>query len=344
MTPLDSRSRILLKTLIEHYIVEGQPVGSRALSRYSGLELSPATVRNVMSDLEEMGFITSPHTSAGRVPTALGYRFFVDSLLTVQPINRERLQELRGQLQPDQPQRLLNSASHLLSELTQFAGVVISPRRDTLKIRQVEFIRLGENRILLIIVSTTGEVQNRILITQHAYSPSELTMAANYLTEHFAGLSFDDIRVRLQDELRQLRTDMSELLNAAVEAGDAAAQDDSASYVVSGETNLLEVDDLTSNVTRLRELFKLFEQKTGLMQLMDLSNRAHGVQIFIGDESGLAQLDGCSVVTTGYRVDGKIVGSVGVIGPTRMAYDRVIPIVDITARLLSNALSTANAD
>ena len=340
MKLLDPRSQILLKTLIERYIVEGQPVGSRALSRYSGLELSPATVRNVMSDLEEMGFITSPHTSAGRVPTALGYRFFVDSLLTVQPLEQARVRKLKGQLQPDQPQRLMNSASHLLSELTQFAGVVVSPRRDTVKIRQIEFISLAENRILLIIVTTAGDVQNRILITRRAYSSAELVEAAAYLTEHFAGLGFDDIRARIRDELKQLRSDMSELMTAAVEAGNAAAEEDSASYVLSGETNLLDVEDLSSNMARLRELFKLFEQKTGLMQLLDLSNRAQGVQIFIGDESGLSQLDGCSVVTAGYEVNGKVVGSVGVIGPTRMAYDRVIPIVDITARLLSNALSS----
>lgn len=342
MKPLDPRSQILLKTLIERYIVEGQPVGSRSLSRYSGLELSPATVRNVMSDLEEMGFITSPHTSAGRIPTALGYRFFVDSLLTVQPLEQARVRELKGHLQPDQPQRLISSASHLLSELTQFAGVVVSPRRETLKIRQIEFIGLSENRILLIIVTTAGDVQNRIIITRRAYSPGELTEAANYLTEHFAGLGFDDIRMHIQAELRQLRSDMSELMTATVEAGNAAAQEDNTSYVLSGETNLLDVEDLSSNMARLRELFKLFEQKTGLMQLLDLSNRAQGVQIFIGDESGLAQLDGCSVVTAGYKVNGRIVGSVGVIGPTRMAYDRVIPIVDITARLLSHALSSTH--
>ena len=342
MKPLDSRSQILLKTLIERYIVEGQPVGSRALSRYSGLELSPATVRNVMSDLEEMGFIASPHTSAGRVPTALGYRFFVDSLLTVQPLEQARVRALKGQLQADQPQRLLSSASHLLSDLTQFAGVVVSPRRETVKIRQIEFISLAENRILLIIVTTAGDVQNRILVTRRGYSSAELVEAANYLTEHFAGLGFDDIRTRIQAELRQLRSDMGELMTATVEAGNAAAQDDSTSYVLSGETNLLDVEDLSSNMARLRELFKLFEQRTGLMQLLDLSNRAQGVQIFIGDESGLSQLDGCSVVTAGYEVNGRVVGSVGVIGPTRMAYDRVIPIVDITARLLSNALSTNN--
>lgn len=339
MNPLDTRSQILLKTLIERYIAEGQPVGSRALSRYSGLELSPATVRNVMSDLEEMGFIASPHTSAGRVPTALGYRFFVDALLTVHPLERSRVQELKGQLLPDQPQRLLNSASHLLSELTQFAGVVIAPRKEAVRIRQIEFISLSETRILLIIVTTGGDVQNRILLTKRAYSGNELSSAAGYLNEHFSGLSFDEIRERVQDELKQLHSDMSELMTATVEAGTEAVAETESNYVISGETNLLEVEDLSSNMTRLRELFKLFEQRTGLIQLLDLSNRAQGVQIFIGDESGLAPLDGCSVVTAPYEVEGRIVGSVGVIGPTRMAYDRVIPIVDITARLLSNALS-----
>lgn len=340
MNPLDTRSQILLKTLIERYITEGQPVGSRALSRYSGLELSPATVRNVMSDLEEAGFIASPHTSAGRVPTALGYRFFVDALLTVQPIEHERLRELKGHLQPDQPQRLLNSASQMLSELTQFAGVVVAPRKDVVRIRQFEFISLSETRILLIIVTTAGDVQNRILLTRRGYNAGDLSSAAAYLNEHFTGLSFDEIRQRLRVELQQLRSDMSELMTATVDAGSEAAEETATNYVISGETNLLEVEDLSSNMTRLRELFKLFDQKTGLMQLLDLSNRAEGVQIFIGGESGLAPLDGCSVITAPYEVDGHVVGSVGVIGPTRMAYDRVIPIVDITARLLSNALSS----
>lgn len=342
MNSLDARSQILLKTLIERYIVDGQPVGSRALSRFSGLELSPATVRNVMSDLEEMGLIASPHTSAGRIPTPLGYRFFVDALLTVQPLETARVRELKGQFQPDQPQRLINSASHLLSNLTQFAGVVVAPRKDAVRIRQFEFISLSENRILLIIVTTAGDVQNRILLTRRAYNAGELSGAASYLNEHFAGLSFNEIRRRLADELRQLRSDMTELMTATVDAGSEAAEETATSYVISGETNLLDVEDLSSNMSRLRELFKLFEQRTGLMQLLELSNRAEGVQIFIGGESGLAPLDGCSVVTAPYEVDGQVVGSVGVIGPTRMAYDRVIPIVDITARLLSNALS-ANA-
>jgi len=340
LTNLDERSRILLRTLIERYISDGQPVGSRALSKHSGLDLSAATVRNVMSDLEELGFIASPHTSAGRIPTSRGYRLFVDQLLRVRPLHANLLLELEGQLQPDQPQRLIGAASNLLSELTHFAGVVVAPRKDAIRIRQIEFVPLSEGRVLLIIVTTSGDVQNRILTTKKPYSSSELVTAANYLNTHYSGLDFDAIRARIQTELKQLHSDMSELMTAAVDAGDEAVQDSSSQYVLSGETNLLDVEDLSSNMVRLRELFKLFDQKTGLLQLLDISNRADGVQIFIGGESGLAPLDECSVVTAPYEVDGMVVGSVGVIGPTRMAYERVIPIVDITARLLSGALST----
>lgn len=336
---LDKRAQILLKTLIERYIAEGQPVGSRALSRFSGLELSPATVRNVMSDLEELGFIASPHTSAGRIPTPRGYRFFVDSLLTVQPLAQAQIHELEEHLKPEHPQRLISSASQLLSGLTHFASVVVAPRRVSPKIRQIEFLSLSEKRILLIIVTSTGDVQNRILFTQRTYSPSELVTAANYLNQNYAGLDFEEIRSRVHEELRQLHADMTELMTAAVEAGNQAVSETSTPYVISGEKNLLDVEDLSSNMSRLRELFALFEQRTGLVQLLDISNRAEGVQVFIGGESGLAPLDECSVVTAPYEVDGQVVGSVGVIGPTRMAYERVIPIVDITAKLLSSALS-----
>jgi heat-inducible transcriptional repressor len=336
---LDRRAQSLLKTLIERYIVEGQPVGSRTLSRHSGLELSPATIRNVMSDLEEMGFIASPHTSAGRIPTPKGYRLFVDSLLTVRPLARDEISGIKEVIQPDQPQRVISHASQLLSELTHFAGVVIAPRRQLPRIRQIEFLNLSETRILLIIVTTEGDVQNRILFTQRGYTPAELTTAANMLNEHFAGLDFSQIRARLQDELKQLRTDMVELMSAAVEAGSEAVTDASAQYVISGEKNLLGVEDLSSNMGRLRGLFELFERKTGLMQLLDLSNRAEGVQVFIGGESGIAPLDECSVVAAPYEVDGQVVGTIGVIGPTRMAYERVIPIVDITAKLLASALA-----
>jgi heat-inducible transcriptional repressor len=336
---LDNRARTLLKTLIDRYIVEGQPVGSRTLSKYSGLELSPATIRNVMSDLEELGYIASPHTSAGRIPTARGYRLFVDSLLTVKTLGQGEVSEIREAMHPDQPQRVLNQASQLLSELTHFAGVVVAPRLQLPRIRQIEFLSLSEKRILLIIVTSDGDVQNRILFTQRDYSPSELVEAANYLNQNCLGLDFEQIRVRLHDELRQLRSDMGELMTAALEVSTEAANETASQYVIRGEKNLLDVDDLSSNMARLRQLFSLFEQKTSLAQLLELSNRADGVQVFIGGESGIATLDECSVVAAPYEVDGRLVGTIGVIGPTRMAYERVIPIVDITARLLSSALS-----
>lgn len=340
---LDERARFLLKTLVERYIADGQPVGSRALSRFSGLDLSAATVRNVMADLEELGLIASPHTSAGRIPTPLGYRFFVDSLLKVQPLGEQAIHEIEGQLQPRQPGELISSASHLLSELTQFAGVVVAPRRQSPRIRQIEFLNLSDKRILLIIVTADGDVQNRILFTEKSYTPSELVSAANYLTQNFAGLEFSQIRARVLEELNQVRSDLQGLMTVALAAGDEALQESSTAYVISGEKYLLGVEELSSNMQRLRELFDLFEKKTSLISLLDMSDRAEGVQLFIGGESGIAPLDECSVVTAPYEVGGQVVGSVGVIGPTRMAYERVIPIVDITAKLLSSALTYRNS-
>ena len=336
---LDDRSRTLLKALVEHYIEDGQPVGSRALSKFSGLDLSPATIRNVMADLEEAGFVASPHTSAGRIPTARGYRLFVDSLLTVQPLEARQRDELEEALQGRPSKQIIASASQMLSSLTHFAGVVIAPRRSSSRIRQIEFLSLSDKRILLIIVTTDGDVQNRILNSDKAYSPAELVSAANYLTQNFAGLDFEQIRHRLASEIRQIREDIKPLMSLALDAGDAAMSENSAPYIITGERNLLDVEELSSNMKRLRELFDLFEQRSSLMRLLDVSNRAEGVRIFIGGESGIASLDECSVVTAPYAVDGQVVGSVGVIGPTRMAYERVIPIVDITARLLSSALS-----
>lgn len=340
---LDDRARVLFKTLVERYIADGQPVGSRALSKFSGLELSPATIRNVMADLEDAGFIASPHTSAGRVPTAKGYRLFVDSLLTVQTLERAQLDSMSGALQSTQsmqPQQLIQTASHLLSGLTHFAGVVMAPRRVAPKVRQIEFLNLSDKRILLIIVTTDGDVQNRILFSERAYSPSELTEAANYLNQNMVGLDFEQMRQRLKDEIAALRDSMRPLMNAALDAGNDVLAG-TGDYVISGEKNLLDVEDLSSNMQSLRGLFDLFEQRAGLMKLLDISQQAEGVQIYIGGESGLAPLDECSVVTAPYAVDGQVVGSVGVIGPTRMAYERVIPIVDITARLLSSALTTS---
>jgi heat-inducible transcriptional repressor len=336
---LDRRARILLKTLVERYIAEGQPVGSRALSRYAGLDLSPATIRNIMSDLEELGFISSPHTSAGRIPTPRGYRIFVDTLLTIKPLEQVEMSQIEGNLHPDNPQRLISTASQLLSQLSHFAGVVASPRRTNAAFRHIEFLALSEKRILLIIVTPDGNVQNRILFTEKTYAPAQLTIAANFLNQNYAGLTFDDIRRRVQDELKKLHQDMTALMTAALEAGDQALNDTSDNYVISGEKNLLDSTDLASNMARLRELFDLFDKKTMFVQILDMSTRAQGVQIFIGGESGASLLDECSVITAPYTVDGQVVGTVGVIGPTRMAYERVIPIVDITAKLLSSALS-----
>ena len=336
---LDDRAKTLLKTLIERYIADGQPVGSRALSKFSGLDLSAATVRNVMADLEELGLIASPHTSAGRVPTPRGYRFFVDSLLTMQPLESEKIHAIEGRLHPSQPKELINSASQLLSGLTHFAGIVLTPKHKSQKIRHVEFVSLSEKRILLIFVTTDGNVQNRILFTERSYSPAELVVATNYLNQFFAGHDFEQIRDHVKEDLLRLRSDLHNLMAAALAAGDEAMSRTDGPYVISGERNLLEVEELSSNMKRLRELFDLFEQRTALMQLLDVSYRADGIQIFIGGESGLAPLDECSVITAPYEVDGQIVGSVGVIGPTRMAYERVIPIVDITAKLLSSALT-----
>jgi heat-inducible transcriptional repressor len=263
----------------------------------------------------------------------------VDTLLTVKPLDHGEVHQLEEQLQPDNAQKLVTAASHLLSDLTRFAGVVRTPKRTGAVFRHIEFVRLSAKRLLLIIVTPEGDVQNRLLITQRAYGPSELTEAANFLNQHYAGLDFEDIKPRLRDELRKLREEMTLLMTRALEASNEAVTESNENYVISGERNLLEVEDLSSNMAGLKKLFELFEQKTSLMQLLELSTRAQGVQIFIGGESGLVTLDEFSVVTAPYEVDGRIVGTVGVIGPTRMAYERVIPIVDITARLLSSALS-----
>jgi heat-inducible transcriptional repressor len=335
---LEHRAQVLLRTLVERYVAEGQPVGSRALSKYSGLDLSPATVRNVMADLEEMGFIASPHTSAGRVPTPRGYRFFVDTLMVVKSLEQVEIQQMHEQLSATNRQDLVNAAAQLLSELTHFAGVVMLPRRMSEVIRHLEFLRLSEKRILLILVTQEGEVQNRVLHTIRAYSQSELIEAANVFNANFAGKALDDIRPQLQQELKRLHQDMTALMNAAVEAGSEALRAPSEGLVVSGERNLLDTDDLATNMQSLRKLFELFEKKTALLHLLDLGQRSSGMQIYIGGESGVVALDECSIITAPYEVDGKVLGTLGVVGPTRMAYDRVIPIVDVTAKLLSNAL------
>ena len=336
---LNDRARILLKFLVERYIEDGQPIGSRTLSKHSGLNLSSASIRNIMSDLEEGGYITSPHTSAGRIPTPRGYRLFVDTLLTVKPLEQGQVRQMETTLSPDDPQRLVSAASHLLAELTAYAGVVLIPKRRNLGLRQIEFLSLSDKRILLIMVTADGEVQNRVIITDRHYDPNQLVRAANYFNQHFAGHSFEQVQPRLARELVELKSDISRLMEMVVAAGTDAFSDVGKEYVLSGEHNLINTPELTSNMVRLRELFGLFEQKTELMQLLDVGHAASGVQLFIGAESGVASLDECSVIAAPYEANGEVVGTLGVIGPTRMAYERVIPIVDITARLLSNALT-----
>ena len=336
---LNERAQILLKTLVERYICDGQPVGSRALQQYSGLDISPATIRNVMADLEEIGLISSPHTSAGRIPTGLAYRLFIDTMLVIKPPDRMRVQRMEDQLQPDKQSRLIAQASNILSDLTQFAGVVATSRRGALTVRQIEFLRLGEKRVLLIIVMPDGEVENRVLLLERDYSQSLLTEAGNFLNQNYTGCSFAQIRCKLRGELAQLHQDMSALMAAALAAGEEAEALQSRAYVVSGEHNLLNVEEFSSDMSRLRSLFGLFEQKTELLHLLDAGRRGQGIHIFVGSESGLASLDQCSVISASYSAHGQVIGTLAVIGPKRMDYQRVIPIVDITARLLGNALS-----
>jgi heat-inducible transcriptional repressor len=336
---LDDRSKLLLKTLVERYIADGQPVGSRTLSRATGLELSPATIRNVMSDLEELGLIVSPHTSAGRVPTAKGYRLFVDTMLTVRRDDVPRLDQLQaaGSLVADRPRQVISQAAHMLSSLSQFVGVVMAPKRPSV-FRHIEFLSLSDRRVLVILVSPDGEVQNRIIHTQTEYTQSQLQEAANFLNSHYAGLTIDAVRERLRTEVDALRSEIAGLMVKAVEAGSDAMQEQD-DVVVSGERNLLSVSEFTHDMGHLRKMFDLFEQKTQLMRLLEVSNQAEGVRIFIGGESQVVPFEELSVVSAPYEVDGTVVGTLGVIGPQRMPYDRMIQIVDITAKLVSNALS-----
>lgn len=339
---LDDRAKTLLKTLVERYIADGQPVGSRTLSRAAGIDLSPATIRNVMADLEELGLIVSPHTSAGRVPTARGYRLFVDTMLTSKPIDLQHapaeMAAAREQLHPDQPQRVIAQAAQLLSSLSSFVGVVTAPRKASV-FHHIEFLRLGERRVLVIMVAPDGDVQNRVIITARDHNPAELLEATNYLNAHYAGLTIEEVRERLKGEIEALRGEIAALMQTAVQLGTQAMEDSSENVVVSGERNLLGVQDFGNDMRSLRRLFDVFEQKTELMRLLDVSSRAEGVRIYIGGESQVVPFEELSVVTAPYEVDGRIVGTLGVIGPTRMAYDRMIQIVDITSRLVGNALS-----
>jgi heat-inducible transcriptional repressor len=333
MNMLDDRAKVLLKALVERYIADGQPVGSRTLARETGIELSPATIRNVMSDLEVLGLIASPHTSAGRVPTSRGYRLFVDTMLTA---DREQLHT--PSLAADQPQKVIANAANLLSDLSQFVGVVIAPRRSSI-FRHIEFLKLSERRLLVIMVSPEGDVQNRVLFTESDYTTSQLTEASNYLNHHFAGMAIEQVREKLLAEVESLRGEIATLMQATVQVSTEALTQPQDDVVISGERNLLSVSDFSSDMGQLRRAFDLFEQKAQLVRLLDISAQAEGVRIYIGGESQIVPMEELSVVSAPYEVDGQVVGTLGVIGPTRMAYDRMIQIVDITSKLVSNALS-----
>lgn len=330
---LDDRAKLLLKALVERYIADGQPVGSRTLSKASGLELSPATIRNVMSDLEDLGLIVSPHTSAGRIPTARGYRLFVDTMLTVQ-----RNQFGEHSLPHDQPQKVISNAANLLSNLSQFVGVVVAPRRTTV-FRHIEFLRLSERRLLVIIVSPEGDVQNRVIFTEVDYEQQQLVEAANFLNANYIGLDIEQVRERLKNEVESLRAEIASLMTAAVAANSEVLSETADEVIISGERNLLSVSDFANDMGHLRRAFDLFEQKAQLMRLLDVTGRAEGVRIFIGGESQVVPFEDLSIVSAPYEVDGQVVGTLGVVGPTRMPYDRMIQIVDITSKLVSNALS-----
>jgi heat-inducible transcriptional repressor len=340
---LSERAQLLLKALIESYIRDGQPVGSRTLSRDSGLSLSSATIRNVMADLEELGFVVSPHTSAGRIPTDKGYRLFVDSLLKLKPLQSEEIDDIERRLRNDvsNGRTLVQTVSQMLSSVTQMAGLVTLPNPHYVALSQIEFIGLSENRALAIMVMNNREVENRVVQLERAYSSEELRRAANYLNEAFAGRSLPEVRASLLKQLQETRQTMNQLMQDAIQMAQKVFETpggEQVEYVIAGETNLMGFAEL-SNVDRLRRLFEAFNEKHDMLRLLDNCLRAQGIQIFIGHESGYQILDDISVVTAPYMLDNQVVGVLGVIGPTRMAYERVIPIVDVTAKLLGSALN-----
>ncbi|WP_027147480.1 MULTISPECIES: heat-inducible transcriptional repressor HrcA [Methylobacter] len=338
---LNERSLQLLKTLVERYISDGQPVGSRVLSKDSGLNLSPATIRNVMADLEDLGLVHSPHTSAGRVPTVSGYRLFVDSLLTVKPLKSEDLTLLhQGLSVTDNNNDAIGVASRLLSELTRMAGVVTLPRREMVCLRHIEFLPLSNTRVLVIFVTNEQEVHNKIIHTAKVFSPSELQQAANYLNSIYCGRSLVAVRQAVFEELKEAQARMNQGMLDAIKIAQLTFERDNEKedYVLTGETNLMGFSEL-ADMDRLKKLFEAFSQKQDVIHLLDQCMKAEGVQIFIGEESGYQAFDHCSLVTSSYSVSDEVVGVLGVIGPTRMAYEKIIPFVDITAKLLGAALN-----
>jgi heat-inducible transcriptional repressor len=328
--------------LVEHYLEQGTPVASKTLATQPGVDVSPATVRSIMAELEARGLVVSPHTSAGKIPTNLGLRFFVDSLLSVQPLGRSSVQMLRDGLNPDlAPSRLVELASGLLAEISRMAGVVTLPRTEQIALRQVEFLPLTANRVLVILVINERDVQNRVIHTDREYSESELVQAANYINREFAGDSLQNIRASLIESMRGDKVSVDRMmqvtLDMAAKVFDVHGSEgaDSEGYVVAGEANLMSAPN---DAEAMRKLLDAFSRKRDLLHLLDRCLDSNGIQLFIGDESGYEVLGDYSVVTAPYRVNGRVAGVLGVIGPTRMAYQRVIPIVDVTARVLGAAL------
>lgn len=341
---LSERSLYLFKALVEHFIEDGQPVGSRTLARDTKLDLSPATIRNIMADLEDMGLLQSPHTSAGRVPTVKGYRLFVDSLLRANNLDKGEVARIARELEAEiNVQMLMEKTSNMLSDITKLASVVMLPRSRQGALRQIEFVSLTDNRVLVILVMNDREIQNRIIHTARKFSPSELQQASNYLNAICAGKDLPAIKTDLVQEMQQVKDNVNELMQSAIEMAQQAFsqnphRDD---YVLAGQTNLMGFAEL-SDVEKLKKLFESFNQKRDLLHLLEQAIGARGVQIFIGEESGYEVLDNCSIVTSPYEADGQILGVLGVIGPTRMHYERVIPIVDITAKMLGTTLKSLN--
>jgi heat-inducible transcriptional repressor len=342
---LNERSLQLLKALVERYISDGQPIGSRVLSKGSELNLSPATIRNVMADLEELGLVHSPHTSAGRIPTVSGYRVFVNSLLTCKPLESKDLSRLQeGLADKDATGDVIGSASRLLAELTQMAGIVTLPKREQVYLRHIEFLLLSHSRVLVIFVTNEQEVHNKIIHTEKEFSASELQQAANLINSIYAGRSLLDVREAVFNELQEDQKRMNQGMMDAIKIAQLALEPNSKKedYVLAGETNLMGFTEL-ANRDYLKKLFEAFSQKQSVLHLLDQCMKTEGVQIFIGEESGYQVFDQCSLVTSPYSVGNEVVGVLGVIGPTRMAYEKIIPFVDITAKLLGLALNPKSA-
>ncbi len=337
----NERAQHILRTMVQRFICDGMPVGSKALTCNSGIDLSSATIRHVMSDLEGLGYIKSPHTSAGRIPTEKGYRFFVDALLRTEALQLKKEIEFNINLDADSPKGVYDSASNLLSGLTQMAAVVMLPRHDSFSLRQIEFLPLSDNRVLAILVVNEEEVENRIIHTERSFSSSELVEIANYLNESFGGKDLSLVREKILSEMKEHKDSMNQMMCMAITMAEKVFGDsdnNKEDYILAGQTNLMGFAEL-SGADRLKDLFKAFNQKQEVLQLLDKCISADGVQIFIGQESGYDVFDGCSFVTSPYSVNGDPVGVLGVIGPTRMAYDRIIPVVDMTAKLLSAAIA-----